>query len=222
MMKKISILLLVLVFLSSVLYADSYSYTGSGSEFSGASLKLPLSVDKSTWLSNPTTDPTKPSKTQESIVFVGFYDLEEKETLYFSETQTGSDLNNIYYTASSSFMVYIYCLSNSVVNVKLKWSDMSCSGFTDINSSSNPTAGTITYDKNGVITYVVENVDDKSSVANDSVIFTSNPSTGIFSHKDVSLSGFAAYEIPTSVVGADGWTKKTFTGTMTVYVGTTS
>lgn len=222
MMKKISILLLVLVFLSSVLFADTYSYTGSGNEFSGASLKLPLSVDKSTWLSNPTSDPGKPSKTQESIVFVGFYDLEEGRTLYFSEMQTGSDSNYIYYTASASFMVYIYCLSNSAVKVKLKWSDMSCSGFDDIKSSSNPTATTITYDKSGVITYVVENVDDKSSVANDSVIFTSNPSTGIFSHKDVSLSGFASYEIPTSLVGAAGWTKKTFTGTMTVYVETTS
>lgn len=215
MMKKISILLLILVSLSSVLYADAYSYTGAGNEFSGASVKLPLSINKDTWLKS------YPSGSDNSIAFVGFYDLNENETLYFSEMQTGNDLSYIYYTASASFKVYIYCLSNTAVNVKLKWSDMSCSGFTDIKSSSNPNATSISYDKSGVIAYVVENIDDHSSVGNDSVIFTSNPSTGIFSHKDISLSGFAAYEISTSMVGATGWTTKTFTGTMTVYVGTT-
>lgn len=216
-MKKISILLLILILvsLSSVLYADAYSYTGAGNEFSGASVKLPLSIDKTTWLKRFSTWPDN------SIAFVGFYDLDENETLYFSEMQTGNDLNHIHYTASASFKVYIYCLSNTAVNVKLKWTDMSCNGFTDINSSSNPNATSINYDRNGVIAYVVENIDDDSSVGNDSVIFTSNPSTGIFSHKDISLSGFAAYEISTSVVGTTEWTTKNFTGTMTVYVGTT-
>lgn len=212
MMKKISILLLILVFLSSVLYADAYSYTGAGNEFSGASVKLLLSINKDTWLKESSTEDNL------SIAFVGFYDLNENETLYFSEMQTGNDLNYIHYTASASFKVYIYCLSNTAVNVKLKWSDMSCSGFKDIKSSSNPNASTISYDKSGAIAYVVENIDDHSSVVNDSVIFTSNPSTGIFSHKDISLSGFAAYEISTSVVGG---ATKTFTGTMEVYVGTT-
>lgn len=225
-MKRILLISIILLTVLLSVFADTYSYNGSGSEFAGASVKLSLSVTKDTWLKaiGETADT--------SVVFVGFYDKEDKDsttdssdTLKFTEIYGGtvkSGGTNYYkYTADASFMIYIYCLSNSAVTVKLEWTNMTNTDSkvqAAITSSTNPYATTISYGITKEIAYLVKQVGASDSISSGTVIYTSNPSDGIFDHEDISFTAKAAYRINADTVNNWNKDKKTFTGTMTVKV----
>ena len=223
-MKRILLISIILLTVLLSVFADTYSYNGSGSEFAGASVKLSLSVTKDTWLKaiGETADT--------SVVFVGFYDKEDKDsttdssdTLKFTEIYGGtvkSEGTNYYkYTADASFMIYIYCLSNSAVTVKLEWTNMTNSDSavqSAITSSANPYEASISYETTKEIAYSVKQ--GVNEISSGSVIYTSNPSDGIFDHEDISFTAKAAYIINADTVNNWNKDKKTFTGTMTVKV----
>ncbi len=206
-MKKI-ILLIILSFavLSSAFSDDVLTYTGAGSEIPSSNLSLTFEINKEQWLDDS-------SGNEQQFFRYGFY-TEQNDvkpvseggsdttttTLIFKESPTSSGSDVITYSASASFSIYVYILSNNKFKLTLSWTDLSLS--TTLTSTDKiPSA----------IAYTVAG---KASGYN---FYTFDPASGIYDHKDWTFNAVTTkdYEIPTE------FSNLVYTGTMTLKMETT-
>lgn len=198
-MKKI-ILLIILSFavLSSAFSADVLTYTGAGSEIPSSNLSLTFEINKEQWLKDS-------SGSEQAFFRYGFYTNQDNvervteastttTTLIFKESPKKIDTSEITYTASASFSIYVYILSNNKYKLTLSWTDLV------YNSSSS--------DK---ISYKV------AGNASGYNFYTFDPASGIYDHKDWTFNAVTSdYSISTSSSSKD------YTGTMTLKMESTT
>ncbi len=196
-MKKI-ILLIILSFavLSSAFSADVLTYTGAGSEIPSSNLSLTFEINKEQWLKDS-------SGNEQQFFRYGFY-TEQNDvkpvsegsttttttttTLIFKESPKKIDTSEITYTASASFSIYVYILSNSKYKLTLSWTDL--------------VYNSLSTDK---IPYTIGEITSGTS------FYTFDPASGIYDHKDWTFNAVTSdYKISTSSSSKD------YTGTMTL------
>lgn len=195
-MKKI-ILLIILSFavLSSAFSADVLTYTGAGSEIPSSNLSLTFEIDSKQAL----RESQDSSATVNEYFRYGFYTTQDNvepvtdgstrtTTLIFKESPKKIDTSEITYSASASFSIYVYILSNSRYKLTLSWTDLA------YNSS--------TTDK---ISYTIGEITSGTS------FYTFDPASGIYVHKDWTFNALTeVYDISTSTSNV------VYTGTMTL------
>lgn len=203
-MKKI-ILLIILSFavLSSAFSDDVLTYTGAGSEIPSSNLSLTFETNSVQWLG-------------ESGYFrYGFYTNQNdvktvtKEgsdtnttTLIFKESPTSSGSDKITYSASASFSIYVYILSNNKYKLTLSWTDLSLSTASSLSTDEIPST----------IAYTV------AGETSEYTFYIFDPASGIYDHEDWTFNAVTTkdYEIPTK------FSNVVYTGTMTLKMETTS
>ncbi len=179
-MKKIILLLLIFIAaLSVVSAADVTTYTGAGSAIPSDNLSMTFEIDSKQALINPQSS----SATPQEFFWYGFYTSEADvsttsgstttTTLTFKESPKSIDSSNITYSASASFTLYAYILSNNKYKLTLTWTDLK-------NKKDN-------------ISYTIEGITSGES------FYTFDPTSGIFVHKDWTFNAKTAdYTISTS------------------------
>ncbi len=201
-MKKI-ILLIILSFavLSSAFSADVLTYTGAGSEIPSSNLSMTFEIDSKQALRTTQSS----SATVNEYFRYGFYTTQndvkpvtegstKTTTLIFKESPKKIDASEITYSASASFSIYVYILSNNKYKLTLSWTDLV------YDSSSD--------DK---IPYTIGEITSGTS------FYTFDPTSGIYDHKDWTFNAVTSdYPISTSTSSKD------YTGTMTLTMESTS
>lgn len=198
-MKKIILLLLIFIAaLSVVSAADVTTYTGAGSAIPSDNLSMTFEIDSKQALRNTQSS----SAITQEFFWYGFYtdeadvssttsDSTTTTTLTFKESPKSIDSSNITYSASASFTIYAYILSNNKYKLTLTWTDLK-------------------YSNKDKITYTIEGITSGKS------FYTFDPASGIFVHKDWTFSAKTAdYTISTSS------SSKEYTGTMTLKMEST-
>ncbi len=200
-MKKIILLLLIFIAaLSVVSAADVTTYTGAGSAIPSDNLSMTFEIDSKQALRTTQSSKTTPQEffwygfyTDEADVSSTTSDSTTTTTLTFKESPKSIDSTNITYSASASFTIYAYILSNNKYKLTLTWTDLK------YNNSNK--------DK---ITYTIEGITSGTS------FYTFDPASGIFVHKDWTFSAKTAdYTRYTSS------NSKEYTGTMTLKMEST-
>ena len=201
-MKKIILLLLIFIAaLSVVSAADVTTYTGAGSAIPSDNLSMTFVLDSNQALGNTQNS----SATPQEFFWYGFYTAEADvssttsgstttTTLTFKESPKSINATDITYSASASFTIYAYILSNSKYKLTLTWTDLKYR-----NSDTDE------------ISYTIEGITSGTS------FYTFDPASGIFVHKDWTFNAKTAdYTISTS---SDS---KVYTGTMTLKMESTT
>lgn len=200
-MKKIILLLLIFIAaLSVVSAADVTTYTGAGSAIPSDNLSMTFVLDSNQALRNTQNS----SATPQEFFWYGFYTSEADvsttsgstttTTLTFKESPKRINATDITYSASASFTLYAYILSNSKYKLTLTWTDLKYR-----NSDTDK------------ISYTIEGITSGTS------FYTFDPASGIFVHKDWTFNAMTAdYTISTSSGS------KVYTGTMTLKMESTT
>ncbi len=191
-MKKITLLLiLVTLVLSFASAADVTTYTGAGSEIPSNNLSMSFTIDSKQALRQAQNS----SATPKEFFWYGFYTNQadvstasSTTTLTFKESPKSVNSSQITYSASASFTIYAYILSNNKYKLTLSWTDLKYN-----NSSSDK------------ISYTIDGITSGTS------FYTFDPSSGIFVHKDWTFNAVTRdYIMSTSA------SSKVYTGTMTL------
>ena len=199
-MKKIILLLLIFIAaLSVVSAADVTTYTGAGSAIPSDNLSMTFELDSKQALRNTQNS----SATPQEFFWYGFYTSEADvsttsgstttTTLTFKESPKSINATHITYSASASFTIYAYILSNSKYKLTLTWTDLK-------------------YSNSDTISYTIEGITSGTS------FYTFDPASGIFVHKDWTFNAKTAdYTISIS-----SNSNKVYTGTMTLKLESTT
>jgi len=204
-MKKIILLLLIFIAaLSVVSAADVTTYTGAGSAIPSDNLSMTFELDSKQALRNTQNSSAIPQE----FFWYGFYTAEADvssttsgstttTTLTFKESPKSINATDITYSASASFTLYAYILSNSKYKLTLTWTDLKYR-----NSDTEK------------ISYTIEGITSGTSFY---TFYTFDPASGIFVHKDWTFNAKTAdYTISTSSGS------KVYTGTMTLKMESTT
>lgn len=180
-MKKITLLLILLTAaLSFASAADVTTYTGAGSEIPSNNLSMTFEIDSKQALRQAQNSYDTPKE----FFWYGFYTKQldvssvtsgstTTATLTFKESPKSVTASQITYSASASFTIYAYILSNNKYKLTLTW--------TDLKYNSD------------IISYNIKGITSGTS------FYTFDPSSGIFVHKDWTFNAMTAdYTMSTS------------------------